>query len=80
MKTLEDLMNRNYLVGSFSGHAVFWNHSATFTVYAVDDAGRAEAVETFTRYFEEGISEVNKIRWAITKGREIAAEMAGQDA
>lgn len=79
MRTLEELMNRHYLVGSFPGHAVFWNHAATFNVYAIDDAGRAEPVDTYTRYCPEGTSEVNKIKWAITAGREIAAELKDND-
>jgi hypothetical protein len=28
MTTLEDLMNRNWMVASYEGHAVFWNHSS----------------------------------------------------
>lgn len=79
MKRLEDLMNRNWLVGSYPGHAIFWNHSATFTIYRIHDNGTAEAVETYTRYYPEGISEPKKIRWAIHCGRELAKEMEGQE-
>lgn len=79
MRTLEELMNRHYLVSSYTGHAVFWNHSATFNVYAIDDAGRAEPVTTFTRYAPDGLSDAKKIRWAIYCGREIANELKDND-
>lgn len=79
MKTLEELMQKQFLVASFTGHAIFWNHSRTFNVYAIDDAGRAEAVECYTREFPEGISDPKKIRWAIYCGRELADELKGQE-
>ena len=78
MTTLEDLMHRNWLVASYEGHAVFWNHSSTFTIYRLDGAGRAEPLETYTRYKPDGLSEAKKIRWAIYTGRELVKEMRGE--
>jgi hypothetical protein len=78
MRTLEELMNRHYLVGSYPGHAIFWNHSSTFTIYQLSDSGKVEPLETYTRYLPVTGSEAKKIRWAINCGREIANEMKGQ--
>lgn len=61
------------MVGSFEGHAIFWNHSSTFTTYAIADNGDAEEVAVNTSYAPEGVSETDKIRWAISYGRELAA-------
>jgi hypothetical protein len=79
MRTLEELMSRHYLVGSYPGHAIFWNHSATFTIYRIAESGAVEPLETFTRYSPEGLAEAKKIQWAIYCGREIANEMKGQE-
>ena len=61
------------MVGSFDGHAIFWNHASTFTTYALSDNGNAEEVAVNTSYAPEGSSETDKIRWAVEYGRELAA-------
>lgn len=74
MKTLADLMESEWLVASFDGHAIFWNHSSTFTTYRIDDKGQAEPITTNTAYNPNFANEAQKIRWAIFTGRELAAE------
>ena len=76
MTTLAELMEHNWLVGSFDGHAIFWNHSSTFTTYRISDDGKAEAITTNTAYAPAHIDEPKKIRWAIFTGRELAAELS----
>lgn len=78
MKTLTELMERQWLVASWEGYAIFWNHSATFNVYAVDQNGRTENVWCETHYPDQGLPEADRIRWAIQTGREMAKEMRGQ--
>jgi len=74
MKKLSELMERKWMVGSFDGHAIFWNHASTFTTYAIADNGEAEEVAVNTSYAPDGCSETDKIRWAVEYGRELAAE------
>lgn len=76
MKTLAELMEHEWLVGSYEGHAIFWNHSSTFTTYRIYDDGKAEPVTTNTAYCPNHLREPQRIRWAIFTGRELAAEYA----
>lgn len=74
MKKLEELMERQWLVASFDGHAIFWNHANTFNLYAIAPNGDAEALDCRTIYHPDGMEEAAKIRWAIFTGRELAGE------
>ena len=79
MTTLEDLMHRNWLVASYEGHAVVWNHSSTFTIYRLDGAGRAAPLETYTRSTPAGLFLSYNFRWEIYTGRELVKEMRGEE-
>lgn len=74
MRTLDELMARQWLVASFDGHAIFWNHANTFNLYAIALNGDATSLDCRTVYPPEGMEEAAKIRWAITTGRELASE------
>lgn len=76
---LNDLMQRKYMVGSFEGHAIFWNHASTFTTYWVADNGDVLEVDVNTSVPPAGVSEVDKLRWAIKQGRFFAAEKGQTD-
>lgn len=75
MTKLADLMNRQWLVASWEGYAIFWNHSATFNTYRIEPDGRAENVWCDSSYPPDGLSEAEKIRWAIRTARDLAEGM-----
>lgn len=71
---LNDLMQKKWMVGSFEGHAIFWNHASTFATYAISDNGDAIEVDVNTSIPPVGMNETDKIRWAIEQGRFFAAQ------